>query len=151
MPERTVARLSLLVNEPFEVLEHTADIGFRAWGEDPARLFENAGRAMMAIAADLEGVAARVEHAVALDGADYEDLLVNWLSEILYLFDSDRLAPCAFHVDAIEPVALTGRIAGEPREPRRHRWKLIVKAVTYHQLSVSEKQGRWEAQVFLDI
>ena len=137
--------------DPFEILEHTADIGFGAWGPTQAVLFENAARAMGVIAADPDAAEPRTELAVEISGDDYESLLVNWLSEIVYLFDSGRFAPTRYKVDEINPEKLTARLIGEPRDPARHPWRLIVKAVTYHEIEVAERNGRWEARVFLDI
>ena len=139
------------VSDSFEILEHTADIGFRAWGATPAMLFENAARAMGVIAADPNAVEARTELAVEISGDDFESLLVNWLSEIVYLFDSGRFAAKSYQVDEITAEKLTARLIGEPRDPPRHPWRLIVKAVTYHEIEVAERNGRWEARVFLDI
>ena len=137
--------------EPFEILEHTADIGFRAWGPTPAALFENAARAMGVIAADPDAADPRAELAVEVSGEDYESLLVNWLSEIVYLFDSGRFAAARSEVDEIAPHELRARLIGEPRDPARHPWRVIIKAVTYHEIEVAERNGRWEARVFLDI
>lgn len=139
------------MSEPFEILEHTADIGFRAWGASPAELFQNAARAMMAIAAESDSIDEREELPVELKAEDYESLMVDWLSEVLYLFDASRFAARRFVVDEISPNGLRARLLGEPRDPRRHPWELIIKAVTYHQLKVVEKNGRWETEVYLDI
>ena len=139
------------MSEPFEVLEHTADIGFRAWGATPAELFENAAQAMMSIAAETETIDPSGEVAIQATGEDYESLLVNWLSEVLYRFDAGLFAASHFRVDKIEPTMLEGRLMGETRDPARHRWKLIVKAVTYHDIEVFERDGRWESRIFLDI
>ena len=139
------------MSDPFEILEHTADTGFRAWGSAPAELFENAALAMLSIAAETDRVDVREQITVETTGEDYESLLVNWLNEVVYLFDSDRFAPKEFHVEAIEPTRLRAKVGGEPRDPQRHPWKLIVKAVTYHKLEVAQRNGHWEAQVYLDI
>ena len=139
------------MSEPFDILEHTADIGFRAWGASPAELFQNAACAMMAIAADTDSIEEREELSVELTAEDYESLMVDWLSEVLYLFDASRFAARRFVVDEISPRGLRARLLGEPRDPQRHPWELIVKAVTYHELKVVEKNGRWETEVYLDI
>ena len=139
------------MSEPFEVLEHTADIGFRAWGATAAELFENAAQAMMSIAAETETIDPRGEVSIQATGEDYESLLVNWLGEVLYRFDAGLFAASEFRVDKIEPTTLEGRLVGEARDPARHRWKLIVKAVTYHDIEVFERDGRWESRIFLDI
>jgi SHS2 domain-containing protein len=146
----------------FTILEHTADIGFSAWGATVEELFENSARAMMAIAAEACQAETPEERHVEVTGEDYESLLVNWLSEVLYLFDSEEFAAADFHVDTIaaaktntgsqdEPARLRARLAGEKRDPARHRWSLIVKAVTYYEIEVVERNGRWESRVFLDI
>jgi SHS2 domain-containing protein len=139
------------MNEPFEILDHTADTGFRAWGNTLEELFANCARAMLSISADTSAVHARVEKDIEVEGEDYETLLVNWLSEILYLFDTNAFAPNDFRVDEVTPTRLKARLAGEPRDPQRHPWTLIIKAVTYYELRVEQRAGRWEAQVFLDI
>ncbi len=146
----------------FTILEHTADIGFKAWGTTAEELFENCARAMMAIAVEDWRIDTTEERVVEVTGEDYESLLVNWLSEVLYLFDSEEFVVGRFHVDIIaaaktntrsqdEPARLRARLAGEKREPARHPWSLIVKAVTYHEIEVIERNGRWESRVFLDI
>jgi len=139
------------MSEPFEILDHTADTGFRAWGATVAELFENSARAMMAISTDASATEARGEKYIEVGGEDYESLLVNWLNEIVYLFDTNAFAPKDFRVEEITPTHLKGRLVGEPRDPQRHPWALIIKAVTYYELRVEQRKGRWEAQVFLDI
>ncbi len=135
----------------FEVIEHTADIGFRAWAKSPAELFETAAEALVSIAMELEPVAAAEAYPVEAAGADYESLLVNWLSEVLYLVDGRRLALRRFQVNEIGPELVSGQAWGETWNPERHRAKLIVKGVTYHQLQVVESAEGWHAQVILDI
>jgi SHS2 domain-containing protein len=135
----------------FEIVEHTADVGFRAWGATPAELFANAARALIAIATDPASIRATAQLPVEITGHDFESLMVNWLEELLYLFDTGRFAACDFTIGEIAPERLRARIAGEPRDPARHRWKIIVKAITYHQIEVIERNGRWEAAIFVDI
>jgi SHS2 domain-containing protein len=135
----------------FEILEHTADIGFRAWGRTAGELFENAAHALMSIATDARDIGRSEQRDIAASGADYESLMVNWLSEIVYAFDAGLFAPADFRVYEIMPTELKALWTGEPRDPRRHPWKLIVKAITYHQIEVAERAGRWQTTVFVDI
>ncbi len=135
----------------FEILEHTADIGFRARGSSVGELFESSALAMCSISTELDNVRPRLDYPLAASGEDYESLLVNWLSEILYWVDGRQLALSEFHVSHIEPGAVRGIARGEPRDPRRHLARVIVKAVTYHQLKVLEDADGWVAEVYLDI
>ena len=136
---------------PFEVLEHTADVGFEVRGSSLADLFERAGRAFLELSIDTSRVEARDERALALTSDDLPSLLVDFLSELLYLVDSGRHIPAVIAVEGISATRLAVRLTGEPRDLGRHPWKLIVKAVTYHGLEVAEEAGTWHARVFLDI
>ena len=135
----------------YQIVEHTADIGFHASGATPAELFAISARALMAIAADITNVAGTGEKRVQVTGHDYESLMVNWLDEILYLFDTSQFVARDFVIDEISPELVRARLIGEPRDPDRHPWKLIVKAITYHQIEVAERNGHWEATVFVDV
>ena len=135
----------------FEVLEHTADVGFSAEAPTPALLFETAALALFEIAADTAAAEARTSLPVEVTGEDYPSLLVNFLSELLYLFDTGRFVPAQVRVEAVSPTAISARLSGQARDPARHPWKLIVKAVTYHGLEVVDRGDRWTARVFLDV
>jgi SHS2 domain-containing protein len=135
----------------YEVLEHTADIGIRAWGSSLAELFVNSAFAVQSIALDPRGV--RPESCYALDasGEDEQALLVNWLNEIIYYLDARRVAFARFDDPSITANRIRAEAWGEPRDPERHPPRLVVKAATYHQLKLEHGQGRWMAEVFLDI
>jgi SHS2 domain-containing protein len=135
----------------FELLEHPADIGFRVRAPDLAELFETCAEALMAVAVEVETVEPRSSYPLAAAGDDTESLLVNWLSEVLYLWDARRLALRQFRVLEIAPGRVVGEGLGEPWDPARHRAKLVIKGVTYHQLRVGQDRQGWYAQVFLDI
>ena len=136
---------------PFEVLEHPADIGFRAHGGSLPELFANAAMALLWIASDPSAAEPKCEYPVAVESGDRESLMVDWLNEVLYWFDGRRIAFRAWEVRDLTETAIRAVGRGQPRDPERHRARLIVKAATYHQLRIEEREGRWTAQVFLDI
>lgn len=135
----------------FELLDHPADIGFRAFGATPADLFANAAVAMLSISTDLAQVSPREQYELSAEGSDYESLMVNWLSEVLFWFDGRRVVMREFRVSSISPSGIRAVAAGEPRDPERHRAHLIIKAVTYHQIKVACEGDRWISEVYLDI
>lgn len=135
----------------FELLEHPADIGFRARGGTVSELFANAAKAMLSIAAVLDNVTPREQFRLSAEGSDYESLLVNWLSEVLYWYDGKGVALGEFQINSIDPSSISAIGFGEPRDPERHPARLVVKAVTWHQLKVDETPEGWVAEVFLDI
>jgi SHS2 domain-containing protein len=83
-------------------------------------------------------------------GEDNESLLVNWLSEVLPTRRARRVLR-RFRIEQFGDGRATGQAWGEPRDPEKHRPKVIVKGVTYHQLKISERVDGFEVQVFLDI
>lgn len=135
----------------FTILEHTADVGFEARGDTPAAMFEQAAAALVSIAVDDSDLGASARWPLTVTGLDYSSLLVNFLEEVLFVFDSGRFAPRSCDVTRIDATSLAATLVGEPRNPQRHPWKLIVKAVTYHGLEATEREGVWVARVFLDV
>jgi SHS2 domain-containing protein len=134
-----------------EILEHTADIGFRASAATAAELFVESARAVQSIAVEASAAEPRQAHPLAASGESYPDLLVNWLSELLYYLDGARVVFARFEVDSVDPRAVAGRGWGEPRDDAKHPPRLVVKGVTYHLLDVRASGGLWHAQVILDI
>ena len=99
----------------FEEIPHTADWSFRAFGKDLAELFENAAFAMFALqGAEVSDGAKETARAVKASGIDYESLLVNWLSELLYLQESHHEIYQRFQMDALSPTALRAHVFGVP-------------------------------------
>jgi len=100
---------------------------------------------------DLEAIAPRDQLPLRAEASDMPSLLVNWLSEILYLFDAEGWLFRDFEVDELTEHSLAAIARGEKFDRGRHQVKLLVKAVTYHQLDLRETAEGWRAQVYVDI
>jgi len=136
---------------PFRILEHTADIGFEAFGATRQDVFRNAARALIHLMVDLESIAPRTGKTLRTEASDMPGLLVNWLSEILYRFDAEGWLFRDFEFEALTEQSLSVVARGEKFARRKHQVKLLVKAVTYHQLDLTETAEGWRAQVYVDI
>ena len=136
---------------PFEVLEHTADVGLKVYGRTLPDLFANAARGLVSLALEPHSVEAKDRLALSARGSDLEELLVAWLSEILYYLDAEGWVFRDFQVRRLEGFAIEGEGLGQRRSPAELHWRVAVKAVTYHQISVRETPDGWEAVVYLDI
>jgi SHS2 domain-containing protein len=140
------------VNKPsFEILEHPADIGLKVYGRTLAELFMYSGHGLVAIALEPQDSGSSERIPLTVQGTDREDLLVNWLSEILYYMDAEGWVFRDFRIQKIGDNMIEGEGWGERRDPARHQHSVAVKAVTYHQLSVRKTEEGWEAVVYLDI
>ncbi len=137
--------------EPFRVLEHTADIGFEAFGATREEVFANAAQALMNFLEDRRAIRPVEQVSIHVEGSDSSALLVNWLSEILYLQDTEGWLFGDFELRSLQETALDAVARGEKFDPGRHHIKLLVKAITYHQLALEKTGQGWRAQVYVDI
>ena len=131
----------------FEVLEHTADVGVAATGTTVEEVFE---QAMLGLA-DIMGVRSGgpAEHVqVQLSGSDMPALLVDWLSEFLWLHESREAALAWVRVEDVTDNHVVGRVG---LTPLTEATGIQVKAITYHQLMVAEDETGWRATVFFDV
>ncbi len=135
----------------FEILDHTADIGIIVHGENLKALFENAGEAFFHLITDLRKVRRRTERRINLGGESLDSLMVDWLSELIYLHDVENLLFKGFNVESVGEDGLRAIVKGEPFQEGVHVIKTEVKAVTYHQIEVRQENGRWRAQVIFDL
>jgi SHS2 domain-containing protein len=135
----------------FEILDHTADIGVMVYGEDLKALFENAGRAFFHVITDLRKVKGRTERWIEIDGKELSRLMVEWLTELLYLHEVEHLLFKGFEVECVGESGLRAKVKGEPFQEGVHIIKTEVKAVTYHQIFVNKVNGGWKAQVIFDL
>jgi SHS2 domain-containing protein len=136
---------------PFEVFDHTADVGIVARGDTLAEAFANAARGMFSLMVDLDRVAEREERSVEVEADDPEGLLVHWLSELLFMSEVDGLVFKRFDVRELSDTRLVARVAGEPLDLERHDPQLMVKAVTRHRLEVARDGGGYRIRVIFDI
>ena len=135
----------------YETFEHTADVGLRARAADLEELFEDAARALFSvIVVNLDAVRPVQEITVRVEGRDHEDLLHDWLAELLYTFDTRHLLLSDFEVE-LDSDGLRAIARGEPIDPKRHELDAEVKAITYHGLKVDEDRDGWLAEVIVDL
>jgi SHS2 domain-containing protein len=135
----------------FETFEHTADIGLRVRAESLDGLFAEAGRALFSLlVANPEAIRPVQQVEFELAGSQRDDLLFDWLAELLYTFATQRLLLAEFDV-RVRDDGLSARARGEPLDRQRHELDLEVKAITYHGLKVEKAASGWLAEVIVDI
>ncbi|NUO07234.1 MAG: archease [Candidatus Brocadia sp.] len=137
--------------EKYILIDHTADIGIDVFGNSLQELFANAAFALFDIITDVSKVEGAVEYKISISGIDKEQLLVNWLSELLYLHDVKNLLFKDFCIVDIQDNQLNASVWGEVFAEDKHAIKTEIKAVTHHCLSVIREDHRWKARVIFDI
>jgi SHS2 domain-containing protein len=135
----------------YELLDHTADIGIIASGRDLTEAFVNAAYAMFDILTDIDRVEEKDSFELEASAENVEDLLVAWLDELLYLYETDRFLSRRFVISDMSNTSLRASVFGERIDPDRHEIKTEIKSVTYHQLMVEKTDDGWKAQVIFDV
>ena len=127
----------------FEVLEHTADAKFRAYGKSMEEAFQNAAFAMVSLMYDPEMIAAEKIEKITVHGNDMEQLLYNFLEELLVLQDSKQFVMNSFVtnvriIKAKGKIRLDAEIIGDKIKDE-YKVRPVVKAMTYAEMEISEK------------
>ncbi|MBI2477793.1 MAG: archease [Planctomycetia bacterium] len=135
----------------YETFEHTADLGLRVRAKTLETLFEDAARGLFSMmTTNLEDVRCLQERTYRIEGTAADYLLFDWLNELLFTFESERLLLSDFHV-ILDSEGLRATVSGEPMDLDRHRMEHEVKAITYHGLRVEEDADGWFAELIVDI
>lgn len=134
--------------ERYRIIDHEADTGFEVCGRTMEELFQNGVSALFSLITDTEAVRPLVEKRIEAGGNG--ELFVNFLNDILYLWDTTRFIPNAVSV-RIKGQNAEGLLKGEFFDPARHAIRQEVKAVTYHKFRIVEEQEALKATVIVDV
>jgi SHS2 domain-containing protein len=137
--------------KPFEIIDHTADIGIIAYGADIKELFANAAVGLFNLMADLKDLKENIRHEVEMSAEDIEVLLVEWLNELIYISDVEHVLFNRFEINALSGTELKATCFGERLKPGQQRLKREIKAATYHMLHIDKADGSYKVQIIFDI
>ena len=140
----------------FELVEHTADIGLKIYGLDKRELFINAARGMFFLitGSTVFSVLDKTKEYfdVQSNAPNIEDLIVTWLNDLLYIYDTEFVIFDKYYINSITDKRIDAKIRAIKIEDSPYQIIKEVKAVTYHNLCVYQnKKGRWEANIVFDI
>ncbi len=139
------------VMNSFKILDHPADVGFEAYGSTLAEAFESSATALISLIVEWESVEEHDEKIMIVNASDREQLLVKFLSEIIYLFDGEGFVAKRASISEMDERSLSANIKGERFDPKKHRTKLDVKAITYHQLMIEQHDSNFLLRVYVDV
>jgi SHS2 domain-containing protein len=135
----------------YQVINHTADLGILVKAPGVKDLFVDAAYAMTDLMVKWDISKKGTERELLVEGEDFPDLMVRWLSEILYLFDGEHILVSAIEIQSISPIRLQSTLTVVPLKRGHHEILREIKAVTYHQISVQRVHDGWEARIIFDI
>lgn len=135
----------------YELFDHTADVGVKAFGNDLSEAFAHAAKAMFDIITDSSEIEAKGSYQIDLIADDLEQLLVDWLDELLFLQGANNLVFSKFDISLNEKECkLSAEVSGEEFDTTKHKIGTEIKAVTYHMLEV-HKNDECFVRVLFDI
>jgi len=134
----------------FKFLEHTADIKFQAFGKNLEEVFENSTIAMFKVMSDKK-IKPLIKKKIKVNGKDLENLLYNFLEELIFLLDSKNFFLARINKIKINEKKLTAEAEISGDNVEKYETKLDVKAITYNEIFVKKIGKNWVAQVVLDV
>ena len=113
--------------------------------------FKHAALGLVSVIAGLSKIETYEKRLISIHARDRENLLVRWLTEILYLSDAEKFLTADITFDMINETSLKATILGQQYRPSNHKLNIDVKAITYHHLMVEQIDNYWIVRVFVDI
>jgi SHS2 domain-containing protein len=135
----------------FEIIDHTGDAGIIAYGSNIKQLFSNAALALFSLITETESIAENLQRVLQVSSEDRDSLLVEWLNELIYLFDAEHILFRRFDIESLSNNQLKAICYGENIDPARHKIKLGVKAATYHMLKIDKDGNGYKVQIIFDV
>ncbi|GBD95186.1 MAG TPA: archease [Nitrospirae bacterium] len=133
-----------------EQIDISGDVGLRIWGKSIEELFKNAATGMFNLVTDTNKIKETEQKEVSLEADNHENLLVQWLNELVFLYDTYGFIGKVFRI-SIQGNMLKATISGGIFDPGTNESRLLIKAATYHGLSLKKVALHWEATVIFDI
>ncbi len=138
---------------PFSYFDHTADVGVEASADSLEEVFAESGRALFNLIVDLDRLDSIETETVEIDGTDEVSLLIDWLNELIFLFDARGWLFREFRVDVAGRSDASGlRLTAECRGEREsgRPLEMALKSAAYHEASIYH-DGTWRARFILDV
>jgi SHS2 domain-containing protein len=149
----------------FEILDISGDVGIKAFGKDIKEAFVHGALGMFSLITDLETIQEKKSIKVTVESNSLDGLLVSWLNELIFYFDTYGFIGRKITMTEITPYPhlrgggmeegtgykFKATISGEEFDKQRHEGKLLIKAATYHKLKIEKTHGIFEIHVIFDI
>jgi SHS2 domain-containing protein len=139
------------MKKSFEIIDHTADVGIIAYGADIKELFSNAALALFSLITEPKRIEEKLHLNLEVNSEGRDRLLVEWLNELIYLFDVKHILFNRFDIESLTYNNLKTTCYGENFDPMRHKINMGVKAATYHMLRLEKNGDGYKSQIIFDI
>jgi SHS2 domain-containing protein len=135
----------------YRITKHQNELAVRITGNSQADLFVNSGLALFDVMADVDKIEVKERLPLEVEGADRDELIVNWLRELLYLYQGSAYLLKDFDIREVKDTVVKAEVGGEKLDPDRHEVKQEITAVAYHQSHMQKTGDQWIAQVIFEV
>lgn len=138
-------------HKKYRILSRSSDLLIKVFGGTQADLFANSAFALFDLITDIGKVEIRERLSLEVEGVNRDDLMVNWMRELLYLYQGSGYLLREFLVHEARDNYVRGEVCGEKFDPDRHEIQRDIRAVAYHQSRMDKTGDQWTAQVIFEL
>ena len=135
----------------YRLTTRQSELAVKVTGGSQADLFANSAFALFDVISDVEKIEVKERLPLEVEGADRDDLLVNWMRELLYLYQGSGYLLKEFLIREVKDTSVKAEVCGEKAEPDRHEIKQEIAAVAYHQSRMTKTGNQWTAQLIFEV
>lgn len=135
----------------YRLMTRQSELAVKVVGNSQADLFANSAFALFDVMTDVEKIEIKERLPLEVEGADRDDLMVNWMRELLYLYQGSGYLLREFQVREVKDTLVKADVCGEKIDPDRHEIKKEITAVAYHQSRMDKTGNQWTAQLIFEV
>jgi SHS2 domain-containing protein len=135
----------------YRVTAHQSELAVKVFGSSQVELFQNSGWALFDVTTDIDKIDCKDSVPLEVEGTDRDDLLVNWVRELLYLYQGSGYLLREFRISELGDKSVKAEACGEKVDPDRHEIKKEVVAIAYDKTRMAKTGDQWTAQLIFEI
>jgi protein archease len=135
----------------YRITKHQTELAVRINGSSQADLFANSAFALFDVMTDPTAIEIKERIPLEIEGSDRDDLMVNWMRELLYLYQGSGYLLKEFKISQVKDTIVKAEVCGEKIDPDRHEIKQEIAAVAFHKSRMEKTGNQWIAQVIFEL
>jgi SHS2 domain-containing protein len=135
----------------YRLTTRQSELAVRVAGDSQAHLFANSAFALFDVMTDVDKVDIKERMSLEVEGTDRDDLMVNWMRELLYLYQGSGYLLKEFNIREAKDTLVKAEVCGEKIDPDRHEIRKEINGIAYHQSRMQKTGDQWTAQLTFEI
>jgi SHS2 domain-containing protein len=138
-------------SKKYRITTHQSELAVRITGNSQADLFTNSAFALFDVMTDIANVETKESVPLEVEGSDRDDLMVNWMRELLYLYQASGYLLREFKIIEVKDTSVKAEVSGEKIDPDRHEIKQEITTVAFHKSRMEKTGNQWIAQLIFEL